>query len=209
MSCGWSHPGSSNFTKNLLTFVVINEVWKWISAISYQSNSGPKQILAYLTWPGTLAQKFAVWKGEVGKSRDVAESHRAPSALPACLSGGRSVAGPRARTAVPPFQPRAAWEMGRELGLPRLLQLAGEVMTHLSILLFWPPCTVFPTRLFPLPTHGMVWFWLLHGGICVEESPCTMPPATQPWSVDTTAGQFSINNMPTKAGSCRKQSVSV
>lgn len=95
--------------------------------------------------------------------------------------------------------------MGDGEGTPWSLQLA-EVMTNVSLLLFCPLCTVFPTCLFPSPIHSVVGFWLLHGANSTE-SLYRMPIATWHCPADTTAVQVSINRMPRKAGSCQKQYV--
>lgn len=100
----------------------------------------------------------------------------------------------------------ATCSMGDGEGTVWLLPLAGEVLTNVSLLLFFPPCTLFPTHLFPSPIHSVVWFWLPHGGSSTE-SLCRMPVATWHWSADSTAVHVSINNIPRKAGSCQKEYV--
>lgn len=167
--------------------------------VRYKNNSGHKLVSAYLTWLGNLAQEFSVWKGRWGR---VAVCQY----LVVCCLHCQSTADPTLGLPRCLFSHWCYVQHGKWGGNLWLFQLAGEVMTNVSLLLFCPSCTAFPTLLFPSPIHSVVWFWLLHGG-SFTESLCRVPTATWHWPADTTAVQVSINNMPRKAGSCQKQYV--
>lgn len=178
--------------KNPLTFVATNKIQKWTSVICYKNNSSHKLVSAYLTWSGNLAQEFAVWKERwVGLQCSLL--------CAVCTASQQLIPLWDCHTA---FSATAAMcSMGNGEGTPWLLQLTGEVMTNVSLLLFCPLCTVFPTHLFPSPVQ--VW---LGFDFCMVATPQRVSVGCLPQhgTADTTAVQVFINNTPRKAGSCQK-----